>query len=284
MKKAGKKPTSEATSVIVAVRCRPFSSREIAKNEARIVDMAAGTATQLTCPRDKHVRGFTFDHSFNSYDEEDNHFADQEKVYHALGRGALDNALHGYNACIFAYGQTGSGKTHSMMGNTALPKEFGIVPRLCSDLFVHVAEHSSDLLSFSVEVSYMEIYNEQVFDLLQPGKKSQSLKLRNHRTLGPYVEGLSKFAVGSFDDIRKFMENGNALRTTAATNMNDTSSRSHAIFTLMVKQIIKETGNHKKSIGEKVSKVSLVDLAGSERQSKTGATGMYICLLCIFMR
>eukprot|EP00041_Stephanoeca_diplocostata_P031724 m.994762 g.994762 ORF g.994762 m.994762 type:complete len:1439 (-) comp24013_c0_seq2:707-5023(-) len=273
MKRAMKAPTSESSSVVVAVRCRPFSTREVSKNEARIIDMSGGKATQLTNPRDQHVRAFAFDHSFNSYDDVDSHFVDQETVYQALGRGALDNALNGFNACIFAYGQTGSGKTHSMMGDPTSPKDCGIVPRLCSDLFVHVTERASDLLSFSVEVSYMEIYNEQVFDLLQSVKKSQSLKLRNHRTLGPYVEGLSKFAVSSFSDILNFMENGNALRRTAATKMNDTSSRSHAIFTLTVKQIIKESVGHKKSIGEKVSKVSLVDLAGSERQSKTGATG-----------
>lgn len=99
--------------------------------------------------------------------------------YESIGRGCLDNALSGYNACIFAYGQTGSGKTYSMMGTEQEP---GVIPRLCSDLFAYCEANSKETLSFSVEVSYLEIYNEQTFDLLKGGPKSHiPLRTREHK-------------------------------------------------------------------------------------------------------
>uniref|UniRef100_A0A8C9TLZ7 Kinesin family member 13A n=1 Tax=Scleropages formosus TaxID=113540 RepID=A0A8C9TLZ7_SCLFO len=192
----------------------------------------------------------------------------QEVVFKCLGEGILDNAFQGYNACIFAYGQTGSGKSFSMMGSGDQP---GLIPRLCCSLFERVSKHGSDTLSFKVEVSYMEIYNEKVRDLLDPKGSRQSLKVREHKVLGPYVDGLSQLAVTNFEDIESLMSEGNKSRTVAATNMNEESSRSHAVFNIIVTQTLYDlqSGNS----GEKVSKVSLVDLAGSERVSKTGAAG-----------
>uniref|UniRef100_A0A8C9RQP3 Kinesin family member 13A n=1 Tax=Scleropages formosus TaxID=113540 RepID=A0A8C9RQP3_SCLFO len=200
----------------------------------------------------------------------DEHWNDgsQEVVFKCLGEGILDNAFQGYNACIFAYGQTGSGKSFSMMGSGDQP---GLIPRLCCSLFERVSKHGSDTLSFKVEVSYMEIYNEKVRDLLDPKGSRQSLKVREHKVLGPYVDGLSQLAVTNFEDIESLMSEGNKSRTVAATNMNEESSRSHAVFNIIVTQTLYDlqSGNS----GEKVSKVSLVDLAGSERVSKTGAAG-----------
>eukprot|EP00037_Helgoeca_nana_P003139 m.38301 g.38301 ORF g.38301 m.38301 type:complete len:693 (+) comp13369_c0_seq2:75-2153(+) len=263
---------SESTSVVVAVRCRPFNSRERELKTGLAVRMAAETTTIIN-PKSKSAqkedeRTFTFDFSFWSHDPLDPRFHSQQHVYESIGQGVLDNALNGFNACIFAYGQTGSGKTYSMMGTHDQP---GVIPRLCRELFTHVAAKSTATVSFTVEVSYLEIYNEQTFDLLKVGKKRKPLRTRNHKTLGPYVEGLSQFAVAKYESVLQFMESGNAVRTVAATAMNDTSSRSHAIFSLVVKQTNSEPGG--KRIGEKVSKISLVDLAGSERQSKTGASG-----------
>ncbi|VDM97845.1 unnamed protein product [Thelazia callipaeda] len=178
--------------------------------------------------------------------------SDQNEVFRRVGIGVLTNAFAGYNACIFAYGQTGSGKSYTMMGTTESP---GIIPRLCSSIFEKINELSSESLAFKVEVSYLEIYNEKVRDLLDPRKMSKNLKVREHKILGPTVDGLSVLAVSSFEQIASLMEEGNKSRTVAATNMNTESSRSHA-FT-----------------GEKMSKISLVDLAGSERAQKSGAVG-----------
>uniref|UniRef100_A0A8C9XRK2 Kinesin family member 13A n=1 Tax=Sander lucioperca TaxID=283035 RepID=A0A8C9XRK2_SANLU len=192
----------------------------------------------------------------------------QEVVFKCLGEGILENAFQGYNACIFAYGQTGSGKSFSMMGNGDQP---GLIPRLCCSLFERVHREENEGHTFKVEVSYMEIYNEKVRDLLDPKGSRHSLKVREHKVLGPYVDGLSQLAVTNFEDIEVLMSEGNKSRTVAATNMNEESSRSHGVFSIIVTQTLYDlqSGNS----GEKVSKMSLVDLAGSERVSKTGAAG-----------
>jgi kinesin family protein 13 len=118
----------------------------------------------------------------------------------------------------------------------------------------------------------MEIYNEKVHDLLDPNNSSKrSLKVREHMVLGPIVDGLSVLAVSSFEQITRLMDEGNKFRTVAATNMNTESSRSHAVFTIHLTQIITDMENS--FTGEKVSKISLVDLAGSERANKSGAEG-----------
>ncbi|KAH6926862.1 hypothetical protein HPB50_022631 [Hyalomma asiaticum] len=200
--------------------------------------------------------------------EADTHFASQEQVYSCLGTDILDNAFQGYNACIFAYGQTGSGKSYTMMG-TADNK--GVIPRLCDSLFERIACCADPNISYKVEVSYMEIYNERVHDLLDPRGGKQHLKVREHNILGPYVDGLSTLAVSSYEEINNLMTEGNKSRTVAATNMNSESSRSHAVFNITLTCLIKD--NVSGVTGEKVSKMSLVDLAGSERAVKTGAIG-----------
>ncbi|RMC16191.1 hypothetical protein DUI87_08405 [Hirundo rustica rustica] len=195
-------------------------------------------------------------------------YAGQEVVFKCLGEGILEKAFQGYNACIFAYGQTGSGKSFSMMGNA---EQLGLIPRLCCALFQRISVQENESHTFKVEVSYMEIYNEKVRDLLDPKGSRQSLKVREHKVLGPYVDGLSQLAVTNFEDIESLMSEGNKSRTVAATNMNEESSRSHAVFNIIVTQTLYDL--HSGNSGEKVSKVSLVDLAGSERVSKTGAAG-----------
>jgi kinesin family protein 13 len=147
----------------------------------------------------------------------------------------------------------------------------GIIPRLCDSLFGLIAKQQSSELTYKVEVSYMEIYNEKVHDLLDPQTNKQSLKVREHNVLGPYVDGLSQLAVTSFQDIDNLMAEGNKSRTVAATNMNSESSRSHAVFTVILTQTLVDTQSG--VTGEKVSRMSLVDLAGSERAVKTGAVG-----------
>uniref|UniRef100_A0AAX7TWN2 Kinesin family member 13Bb n=1 Tax=Astatotilapia calliptera TaxID=8154 RepID=A0AAX7TWN2_ASTCA len=194
--------------------------------------------------------------------------AGQDVVFQCLGESLLDNAFMGYNACIFAYGQTGSGKSYTMMGSSEQP---GLIPRLCSSLFSRTEKEAREGESFTVEVSYMEIYNEKVRDLLDPKGSRQALRVREHKVLGPYVDGLSRLAVTSYEDIESLMSEGNKSRTVAATNMNEESSRSHAVFNIILTHTLMDLRSG--TSGEKVSKLSLVDLAGSERAAKTGAAG-----------
>ena len=177
----------------------------------------------------------------------------------------LAHAFEGYNVCIFAYGQTGAGKSYTMMGSK---EEEGIIPNMCRSLFDRMTDNNT---MYSIEVSYMEIYCERVRDLLNPQNHS-SLRVREHPLMGPYVEDLSTLAVTCYEDIRQLMAEGNKSRTVAATNMNETSSRSHAVFTLIFTQ--RRVDDMTGLDTEKVSKISLVDLAGSERADSTGAQGV----------
>lgn len=213
-------------------------------------------------------KNFTFDRSYWSFDKTAAHFAGQDDLFGDLGVPLLDNAFQGYNNCIFAYGQTGSGKSYSMMG---YGKEYGVIPKICQTMFNRIATIQQDTaLTCTVEVSYLEIYNERVRDLLNPSNKG-NLKVREHPSTGPYVEDLAKLVVRSFEEIENLMDEGNKARTVAATNMNETSSRSHAVFTLTLTQ--KRHDAETSMDSEKVSRISLVDLAGSERATSTGATG-----------
>uniref|UniRef100_A0A8C5EAW7 Kinesin-like protein KIF13B n=1 Tax=Gouania willdenowi TaxID=441366 RepID=A0A8C5EAW7_GOUWI len=212
---------------------------------------------------------FAYDYCFWSMDETDKeNFAGQEVVFQCLGESLLHNAFQGYNACIFAYGQTGSGKSYTMMGSGDQP---GLIPRLCSALFSRTQIEQREQESFTVEVSFMEIYNEKVRDLLDPKGGRQTLRVREHKVLGPYVDGLSRLAVACYKDIESLMSEGNKSRTVAATNMNEESSRSHAVFNIILTHTLKDLQSG--TSGEKVSRLSLVDLAGSERAAKTGAAG-----------
>uniref|UniRef100_A0A2K5Z4S5 Kinesin-like protein n=1 Tax=Mandrillus leucophaeus TaxID=9568 RepID=A0A2K5Z4S5_MANLE len=259
-------------SVKVAVRVRPFNARETSQDAKCVVSMQGNTTSIINPKQSKDApKSFTFDYSYWSHTSaEDPQFASQQQVYRDIGEEMLLHAFEGYNVCIFAYGQTGAGKSYTMMGRQE-PGQQGIVPQLCEDLFSRVSENQSAQLSYSVEVSYMEIYCERVRDLLNP-KSRGSLRVREHPILGPYVQDLSKLAVTSYADIADLMDCGNKARTVAATNMNETSSRSHAVFTIVFTQRCHDQLTGLDS--EKVSKISLVDLAGSERADSSGARGM----------
>ncbi|XP_025757312.1 kinesin-like protein KIF1B isoform X3 [Oreochromis niloticus] len=259
-------------SVKVAVRVRPFNSREISKESKCIIQMQGNTTTILNPKAPKEpAKTFSFDYSYWSHTSPDDPcFASQNLVYNDIGKEMLQHAFEGYNVCIFAYGQTGAGKSYTMMGKQEEGQE-GIIPMLCEDLFEKINEDGNkEELSYSVEVSYMEIYCERVRDLLNPKNKG-NLRVREHPLLGPYVEDLSKLAVTSYTDIADLMDAGNKARTVAATNMNETSSRSHAVFTIVFTQ--RKHDSETDLSTEKVSKISLVDLAGSERADSTGAKG-----------
>ncbi|XP_074874189.1 kinesin-like protein KIF1B isoform X2 [Carettochelys insculpta] len=258
-------------SVKVAVRVRPFNSRETSKESKCIIQMQ-GNSTSIINPKNpkEAPKSFSFDYSYWSHTSpEDPCFASQNRVYNDIGKEMLLHAFEGYNVCIFAYGQTGAGKSYTMMGKQE-ESQAGIIPQLCEELFEKINDNSNEDMSYSVEVSYMEIYCERVRDLLNPKNKG-NLRVREHPLLGPYVEDLSKLAVTSYTDIADLMDAGNKARTVAATNMNETSSRSHAVFTIVFTQ--KRHDTETDLCTEKVSKISLVDLAGSERADSTGAKG-----------
>ncbi|XP_073249049.1 uncharacterized protein [Porites lutea] len=265
-------------SVKVAVRVRPFNQREIDMGaqgiiemegkKTRIVNIKASTVTGEG-ERRSRVKDFTFDHSYWSLEKKNPHYASQERVFKDLGTDVLKAAFEGYNACIFAYGQTGSGKTYSMMGST---DNQGLIPRICEGLFAGMRNSADNGPSYRTEVSFLEIYNERVRDLLRPpvkGRPVHSLRVREHPKEGPYVQDLTRHLVCDYAAIEHLMQQGNTHRVTASTGMNDTSSRSHAIFTINFTQA---KFDHDMPC-ETVSKINLVDLAGSERADATGATG-----------
>ncbi|XP_032326838.1 kinesin-like protein KIF13B isoform X3 [Camelus ferus] len=264
------------SKVKVAVRIRPMNRREIDLHTKCVVDVDANKVilnpvnTNLSKGDARsQPKVFAYDHCFWSMDESVREkYSGQDDVFRCLGENILQNAFDGYNACIFAYGQTGSGKSYTMMGTADQP---GLIPRLCSGLFERTQKEENEEQSFKVEVSYMEIYNEKVRDLLDPKGSRQTLKVREHSVLGPYVDGLSKLAVTSYKDIESLMSEGNKSRTVAATNMNEESSRSHAVFKITLTHTLYDVRSG--TSGEKVGKLSLVDLAGSERATKTGAAG-----------
>ncbi|TDL29083.1 kinesin-domain-containing protein [Rickenella mellea] len=270
-------------NIKVVVRCRPLNSRELARGAKPLIRME-GNMTFLDPPEagssqanassgratEKKTMTFSFDKSYwSAGDRSEARYCSQQTLYSDLGRELLDHSFGGFNACILAYGQTGSGKSYSMMG---YGPDKGIIPLTCAELFKRVEEKSGDdpNVSFTVEVSYIEIYNEKVRDLLNP-KNSGNLRVREHPSLGPYVEDLSKLVVSSYDDMMTLMDEGNKARTVAATNMNETSSRSHAVFTLLLTMKRHDVDTNLDT--EKVSRINLVDLAGSERANSTGATG-----------
>lgn len=276
---------SMSTDTPVLTRISPT---ELERNAKCIVEMDPATErTTLLVPHESDLansrgvrsrrvleeKSFTFDKSFWSHNTADKHYATQEHVYDSLGEEFLDHNFEGYHTCIFAYGQTGSGKSYTMMGT---PDQPGLIPRTCEDLFQRIASAQDETpnISYNVKVSYFEVYNEQVRDLLAPvvpSKPPYYLKVRESPTEGPYVKDLTEVPVRGLEEIIRWMRIGDRSRTVASTKMNDTSSRSHAVFTIMLKQIHHDLETDETT--ERSSRIRLVDLAGSERAKSTEATG-----------
>ncbi|XP_048039068.1 kinesin-like protein KIF14 [Megalobrama amblycephala] len=263
----------ENSTVTVAVRVRPFSSRE--KNEkARQVIFMDNQETLVQHPDTKQNYSFTFDFSFCSINESDASFASQQMVYEKLARPLLERAFEGFNTCLFAYGQTGSGKSYTMMG---FGEEAGVIPRFCEELFSRLSRTETKEISCHLEMSYFEIYNEKIHDLLvakdEQNLKKMPLRVREHPVYGPYVADLSTNVVTSYADIRTWLELGNKQRATAATGMNDKSSRSHSVFTLVMTQTKTEFVEEEEHDHYITSRINLVDLAGSERCTSAQTSG-----------
>ena len=206
----------DAGNIKVVVRVRPFNTREHDRYAKCIVSMKENQTVLTPPPPDgknkplkaalEGTKTFAFDKSYWSFEKDDDHFSGQEDVFTDLGKPLLDNAFKGYNNCIFAYGQTGSGKSYSMMGYGG---QEGVIPRICRDMFERIETiHDQDKnLTSTVEVSYLEIYNERVRDLLNPATKG-NLKVREHPATGPYVEDLAKLVVRDFAEIEHLMDEG----------------------------------------------------------------------------
>uniref|UniRef100_A0A673ZM01 Kinesin-like protein KIF28P n=1 Tax=Salmo trutta TaxID=8032 RepID=A0A673ZM01_SALTR len=258
--------------VKVAVRVRPFNKRERDAGGRCIISMASSTITIQDPRNSQSPRSFCFDYAYWSHsgftrdcsglyvpEEPGGRYADQGSVFQDLGEGILENALQGYNATLLAYGQTGSGKSYSMVGYG--PNK-GLVPTLCDKLFQAIRANQ-DSRQCQVFFSMLEIYNEQVVDLLSRGSRSPGgLRVREEQQRGFYVEGLRRVPC---DSVEQLMEQGTRMRTTATTHMNANSSRSHMLIILQLKQV-----SHIAHI-TKQSNINLVDLAGSERQRVSGS-------------
>eukprot|EP00761_Pharyngomonas_kirbyi_P008531 gb/GECH01008543.1/.p1 GENE.gb/GECH01008543.1/~~gb/GECH01008543.1/.p1 ORF type:complete len:902 (+),score=194.95 gb/GECH01008543.1/:1-2706(+) len=254
-------------NVVVAVRVRPFNTRE-KKRDARLILRMEGPNTWITDPETEEEDLFTFDYSLWSHDVESEHYVNQDTLFQELGEKILSNSLKGYNACMFAYGQTGSGKSYSMLGTDEDP---GIIPRYCSRVFENIDNEKDENTRFQVKISYLEIYNESIKDLLNPETSASKLRVREHPKTGIFVSNLEKVGVSSYQDIEEFMDEGNKSRSVASTHMNSESSRSHAVFAIYLDQI--RTDPESKKEFKKSSQVNLIDLAGSERQKSAGTRG-----------
>uniref|UniRef100_A0A9J7XT95 Kinesin-like protein n=1 Tax=Cyprinus carpio carpio TaxID=630221 RepID=A0A9J7XT95_CYPCA len=251
-------------NVKVVVRCRPLNEKEkmMGHKQSVAVDEIRGTITvnKLDMTSDP-PKTFTFDTVFGPDSK-------QLDVYNLTARPIIDSVLEGYNGTIFAYGQTGTGKTFTMEGVRAVPELRGIIPNSFAHVFGHIAKAEGDT-RFLVRVSYLEIYNEEVRDLL--GKdQMQRLEVKERPDVGVYIKDLSGYVVNNADDMDRIMTLGHKNRSVGATNMNEHSSRSHAIFTITIECSEKGVDGDQHV---RMGKLHLVDLAGSERQGKTGATG-----------
>ncbi|XP_010276535.1 PREDICTED: kinesin-like protein KIN-12C isoform X2 [Nelumbo nucifera] len=254
-------------NVQVLIRIRPLSTSErTLQGYGRCLRQeSAQTLTWLGHPETR----FTFDHIACET-------ISQEKLFKAAGLPMVENCMSGYNSCMFAYGQTGSGKTYTMMGeiyemDNKLNEDCGITPRIFEYLFMRIRaeeeRRKNENLKYSCKCSFLEIYNEQVTDLLEPS--STNLQLREDMKKGVYVENLTEYEVTTVNDVIKLLLKGATNRKMAATQMNSESSRSHSVFTCVIKsRWDKDSMTH-----TRFGRLNLVDLAGSERQKSSGAEG-----------
>ncbi|CAI8618378.1 unnamed protein product [Vicia faba] len=255
-------------NVQVIIRVRPLNSmeRSIHNYNRCLKQEGSQCITWIGQPENR----FTFDHVACET-------VDQDMVFRMAGLPMVENCLSGYNSCMFAYGQTGSGKTYTMLGeiedlDVKPSSHRGMTPRIFEFLFARIqAEEESrrdENLKYNCKCSFLEIYNEQITDLLDPS--STNLLLREDvKKGGVYVENLSEFEAQSVSDIIRLLIQGMANRKVAATNMNRESSRSHCVFTC----VIESTWEKDSTTNYRFARLNLVDLAGSERQKTSGAEG-----------
>nr|CCA17586.1 kinesinlike protein putative [Albugo laibachii Nc14] len=254
--------TASNETVKVVVRCRPLFGKELAENRKSIIHSdSQANAIYIRCLENEQTKSFAFD---SVYDEN----TSQRQFYDDSAYPLIESIFEGYNSTIFAYGQTGCGKTHTMQGKDSPVEQRGVIPLSFDHIFDIIRTDITNEREYMVRISYLEIYNEEIRDLLgEDGKKRMDLKENSDGTV--FVKDLTEIVVSNAVEMNKFMTKGFKNRTVGATQMNEGSSRSHSIFTVVVETSEKVDGQEHFKAG----KLNLVDLAGSERQSKTGATG-----------
>ncbi|XP_061391666.1 kinesin-like protein KIF3A [Musca vetustissima] len=258
-------PEAEVENVRVVVRARPMDKNELTAGALGVIKVdklkRAITVVKPNATVNEPPKTYYFDNVFDGD-------SSQLDLYVDTARPIVEKVLEGYNGTILAYGQTGTGKTYTMSGNPESPQTKGIIPNAFAHIFGHIAK-AKENQKFLVRVSYMEIYNEEVRDLL--GKDvTKSLEVKERPDIGVFVKDLSGYVVHNADDLENIMKLGNKNRVVGATKMNQESSRSHAIFSITIERSeLGEGGQQHVRMG----KLQLVDLAGSERQSKTQASG-----------
>ncbi|XP_023210147.1 osmotic avoidance abnormal protein 3-like [Centruroides sculpturatus] len=248
-------------NIKVAVRLRPLDNRENS-NEKISVDTKEKTVvvTDFRVPSGQdydhrqRVHYFKFDYCFWSVDTTSSRYVGQRQIYDQLGKDILKIILDGYNCCLFTYGQSGSGKTYTMLGNADNP---GLIPLLTQEIFQ--PENQRNRLTFRVELSCMDIYNEKVYDLIHPSSDIKNLRIREHPLHGPYIDGLSHQVVKDSHSVTSLIEQIVERRNKSITPSR--KNRSHTIFTIKCNQILLD----EKGVREINSKLHLVDLAASER-------------------
>uniref|UniRef100_A0A3P8US63 Kinesin-like protein n=1 Tax=Cynoglossus semilaevis TaxID=244447 RepID=A0A3P8US63_CYNSE len=255
-------------SVKVVVRCRPLNRKEESNGPAGGIvklDLGLGQVI-LRNPRataSEPQKTFTFDAVYDANSK-------QRDLYDESVRPLIDSVLEGFNGTIFAYGQTGTGKTYTMQGAWLDPEKRGVIPNSFDHIFTHISRSQSDK-QYLVRASYLEIYREEIRDLLSPNHgNGRGLELRENPDTGVYVQDLTLCVCKSIKEIEEVMNVGNQARAVAATDMNEHSSRSHALFLITV-ECSQPGPDGRKHI--RVGHLNLVDLAGSERQAKTGVQG-----------
>ncbi|XP_072197114.1 kinesin-like protein KIF11 [Excalfactoria chinensis] len=268
-----KEKEEKGKNIQVVVRCRPFNASERKANSYAVVDCDQArkeVSVRTGGVTDKMLKKtYTFDMVFGAQ-------AKQIDVYRSVVCPILDEVIMGYNCTVFAYGQTGTGKTFTMEGERSPNKEYtweedplaGIIPRTLHQIFEKLTENGTE---FSVKVSLLEIYNEELFDLLNPAPDAgERLQMfddpRNKR--GVIIKGLEEVTVHNKNEVYQILERGAAKRTTAATYLNAYSSRSHSVFSITIH--MKETTVDGEEL-VKIGKLNLVDLAGSENIGRSGA-------------
>ncbi|THU73776.1 hypothetical protein C4D60_Mb04t26420 [Musa balbisiana] len=239
----------------VFCRLRPLNEKEIAEGQKRII-VSPDEFTIAHPWKDEKSKQHIYDHVFDQSASQDEVFEDTKYL--------VQSAVDGYNVCIFAYGQTGSGKTFTIYGSESNP---GLTPRATAELF-RVIKHDSNKYSFSLKVYMVELYQDTLVDLLLP-KNAKRLKLEIKKDTKGLVsiENATIMQISNFDELRAIISRGSEQRHTAGTHMNDESSRSHLILSI----IIESTNLQSQSLAR--GKISFVDLAGSERVKKSGSLG-----------
>ncbi|XP_030642735.1 kinesin family member 3Cb [Chanos chanos] len=250
-------------TVKVVVRCRPVNKKEETMNHEKIVEVDTRLG-QVSIQNPKTpgsvMKTFTFDAVYDMASK-------QNDLYDYSCKPLIDSVLRGFNGTIFAYGQTGTGKTYTMQGLPTDTEKRGIIPNSFQHIFTHISRSQNQ--QYLVRVSYLEIYQEEIRDLLCKDN-NKKLELKENPETGVYVKDLSSVVTKNIKEIEHVMNLGNQSRSVGFTKMNERSSRSHAIFVITIEcSDMGVDGDEHIRVG----KLNMVDLAGSERQSKTGVQG-----------